>query len=85
MKPQSMKAILAILEKEACVEREPHLADGRRILFAITRKGLDERKRRTAAKRQWLLAKLERFDSHDVATLAAAIPLISRLGSSTHQ
>ncbi|RDV00658.1 MarR family winged helix-turn-helix transcriptional regulator [Trinickia dinghuensis] len=83
MKPQSMKTILAGLEEEACVEREPHPTDGRQILFAITRKGLDERKRRTAAKREWLLAKLEQFDPKDVATLAAAIPLIKRLGDST--
>ncbi|REE21384.1 MarR family transcriptional regulator [Paraburkholderia sp. BL27I4N3] len=83
MKPQSMKTILASLEEEACVEREPHPTDGRQILFAITRKGLNERKRRTAAKREWLLATLEQFDPQDVATLAAAIPLIRRLGDST--
>lgn len=83
MKPQSMKTILAGLEEEACVEREPHPTDRRQILFAITRNGLDERKQRTAAKREWLLAKLEQFDPQDVATLAAAIPLIRRLGDST--
>jgi len=83
MKPQSMKTILAGLEEEACVKREAHATDGRQILFAITRKGLDERKRRTAAKREWLLAKLEQFDPQDVATLAAAIPLIIRLGDPT--
>lgn len=83
MKPQSMKTILAGLEEEVCVEREPHPTDGRQILFAITRKGRDERKRRTAAKREWLLAQLEQFDPQDVATLAAAIPLIRRLGDSS--
>ncbi|WP_024906269.1 MarR family winged helix-turn-helix transcriptional regulator [Robbsia andropogonis] len=82
MKPQSMKTILAGLEEETCVEREPHPTDGRQVLFAITRKGLDERQRRTAAKREWLLAKLGEFDPQDVATLAAAIPLIRRLGNS---
>lgn len=61
MKPQSMKTILAGLEEEACVEREAHPTDGRQILFAITRKGLNERKRRTAAKREWLLAKIEQI------------------------
>jgi DNA-binding MarR family transcriptional regulator len=83
MKPQSMKTILAGLEDEACVERHPHPTDGRQILFAITRKGLAERKRRTAAKREWLLAQIEQFDPQEVATLAAAIPLIRRLGEST--
>ena len=83
MRPQSMKTFLAGLEEEACVEREPHPTDGRQILFAITRKGLNERRRRTATKRDWLLAKLEQFDPQDVATLAAAIPLIKRLGDSS--
>lgn len=36
-----------------------------------------------APKREWLLAKLEQFDPQDVATLAAAIPLIRRLGDSS--
>lgn len=83
MKPQSMKTILAGLEEDACVAREPHPTDGRQILFAITRKGLDERQRRTAAKREWLMAKLGQFDPEEVATLAAAIPLIRRLGDAT--
>lgn len=82
MKPQSMRTILAGLEEELCVERKPHPTDRRQILFAITRKGLDERMQRTAAKREWLLAQLEKFDSQDVATLAAATPLIRRIGDS---
>jgi DNA-binding MarR family transcriptional regulator len=80
MKPQSMKTILASLETEAFVEREPHPTDGRQILFAITRKGKAERKRRTSAKRAWLLNVLAEFEPDDIATLAAAIPLIKRLG-----
>ncbi|RQR33319.1 MarR family winged helix-turn-helix transcriptional regulator [Burkholderia sp. Bp9142] len=83
MKPQSMKAILARLEEEACVERKLHPTDGRQILFAITGKGLDEHKRRMAGKREWLLAKLKQFEPQDLATLAAAIPLIRRLGESS--
>ncbi len=83
MKPQSMKTLLAGLEEEACVEREAHPTDGRQILFAITHQGLNERQRRTAAKREWLLAKLEQFDPQEVATLTAAIPLIMRLGDAS--
>lgn len=80
MKPQSMKAILASLEEEGCVERKPHPTDGRQILFALTPKGLEERRRRTAAKREWLVEALARFDRAEIQTLAAAIPLIRRLG-----
>jgi DNA-binding MarR family transcriptional regulator len=80
MKPQSMKTLLADLEAAASVEREPHPTDGRQILFSITRKGLDDRSRRTATKREWLLATLKQFDPRDLETLAAAIPLLQRLG-----
>lgn len=80
MKPQSMKAILAILEEEGCVERRPHPTDGRQILFAPTPKGLEERRRRTVAKREWLVDALGRFDQAEIETLAAAIPLIRQLG-----
>ncbi|MGI4813389.1 MAG: MarR family winged helix-turn-helix transcriptional regulator [Janthinobacterium lividum] len=82
MKPQSMKAVLAILEEEACVERQPHPTDGRQILFVPTSKGLEERRRRTVAKREWLIDALAKFDQAQVQTLAAAIPLIKQLSDS---
>jgi len=82
MKPQSMKSILANLEEEGCVERHPHPTDGRQILFVPTLKGLEERRRRSVAKREWLIDALARFDQTDIQTLAAAIPLIRRLGDS---
>lgn len=80
MKPQSMKAILASLEEDGCVERRPHPTDGRQILFALTPKGLEERRRRTMAKREWLVDALGKLDQAEVLTIAAALPLISRLG-----
>lgn len=82
MKPQSMKAILASLEEEGCVERQPHPSDGRQILLVPTPKGLEERRRRTVAKREWLVDALEKIDQAEIETLAAAIPIISRLGES---
>lgn len=82
MKPQSMMTILASLEEERLVQREPHPTDGRQILFLLTRAGIDERQQRTVAKRAWLQAALARLDPEDMQTLAAAIPLIRRLGES---
>ncbi|RQR58582.1 MarR family transcriptional regulator [Burkholderia sp. Bp9126] len=82
MKPQSMKTILASLEEEGLVQREPHPTDGRQILFLLTRAGIDERQQRTVAKRTWLEAALARLDPEEMQTLAAAIPLIRRLGES---
>lgn len=80
MKPQSMKSILASLEEDGCVAREPHPTDGRQILFVLTAKGLEERRRRTVAKREWLIEALARCDQTEIRTLAAAIPIIRRLG-----
>ncbi|MXN77392.1 MarR family transcriptional regulator [Burkholderia sp. 4701] len=82
MKPQSMKTILASLENEGLVQREPHPTDGRQILFLLTRAGIDERQQRTVAKRAWLQAALAGLDPEEMQTLAAAIPLIRRLGES---
>lgn len=80
MKPQSMKSILASLEEEGCVERKPHPTDGRQILFRLTAAGLDARLKRNAAKHKWLGAAIEQLDPADIDTLAAAIPLIRRIG-----
>ena len=82
MKPQSMKAILASLEEEGCVERQPHPTDGRQILFVPTPKGLEERRRRTEAKRKWLVDALGKLAPEEIEAIASAIPLIKRLGDS---
>ncbi|AYY56571.1 MarR family winged helix-turn-helix transcriptional regulator [Burkholderia multivorans] len=80
MKPQSMKAILASLEEEGLVEREPHPTDGRQILFLLTAAGREARRKRSAAKHRWLGAAIEQLDPEEIRTLAAAIPLIRRIG-----
>lgn len=80
MKPQSMKAILGGLEEDGLVERRPHPTDGRQILFALTAAGAEERKQRSAAKREWLLAALAALQPDEMRALEAAIPLIRQLG-----
>jgi DNA-binding MarR family transcriptional regulator len=80
MKPQSMKAILASLEEEGCVERQPHPTDGRQILFVPTAKGLEERRRRTVAKRAWLVEALARLEPAEIDALGAAVAILRRLG-----
>lgn len=82
MKPQSMGTILAGLEQEALVAREPHPTDGRQVLFAVTASGLEQRRRRHLAKRDWLVAAAAQFDPAEREALAAAIPLIRRIGES---
>jgi DNA-binding MarR family transcriptional regulator len=80
MKPQSMRTVLANLEQDGLVERMPHPSDGRQILFAMTGKGVDVRRKRGNAKREWLLAALMQLEPDEQRTVLDAIPLIKRLG-----
>ncbi|RDS81921.1 MarR family winged helix-turn-helix transcriptional regulator [Dyella psychrodurans] len=80
MKPQSMGAILASLEQEGLVRRQPHPTDGRQILFALTAAGVEMRRQRGIAKREWLLAAMAEMEPAELQTLIDAIPLIKRLG-----
>jgi DNA-binding MarR family transcriptional regulator len=80
MKPQSMGAILASLEQEGLVHRQPHPTDGRQILFALTDEGVDLRRKRVVAKREWLLAAMTQLEPDELQAVMTAIPLIKRLG-----
>ncbi|HWE45836.1 MAG TPA: MarR family transcriptional regulator [Caulobacteraceae bacterium] len=80
MKPQSMGAILATLEEEGLVERRPHPTDGRQVEFGLTPKGVEARRRRSAAKREWLMAALSKLSPGERNALASAIALIKRMG-----
>ena len=82
VKPQSMGATLADLEQEGLVQRRPHPTDGRQVLFALTPEGLEARRKRKIAKREWLLAAMAKLDPAEQQTLVAAIALIKRLGDS---
>ncbi len=80
VKPQSMGSLLAELEQEGLVQRQPHPTDGRQILFSLTPAGLAARRQRHAAKLAWLSAAIDRFDAEEQRTLVAAIALVKRLG-----
>lgn len=80
VKPQSMGATLAELEREGLVERQPHPTDGRQVLFSLTQEGREARRKRSAAKQKWLLAAMARLSPQEQQTLMAAAVLIKRLG-----
>jgi DNA-binding MarR family transcriptional regulator len=79
IKPQSMGSVLAGLEQEGLVRRQPHPTDGRQVLFTLTDKGLEERRQRQIAKRDWLVAATAKLDDAELKTLMAAISLIRRI------
>lgn len=80
VKPQSMGATLAELEREGLVRRHPHPTDGRQVLFALTDAGVEARRKRSAAKQKWLLAAMAKLDPSEQQTLISAAALIKRLG-----
>ncbi|HUA80255.1 MAG TPA: MarR family transcriptional regulator [Dyella sp.] len=82
MKPQSMGTILASLEQEGLVERQPHPTDRRQILFALTIAGVEMRRQRGLAKREWLMAAMAKLEPAELKTIVDAIALIKRLGES---
>jgi DNA-binding MarR family transcriptional regulator len=79
VKPQSMGATLAELEREGLVKRSPHPTDGRQVLFALTAEGVKARRKRSVAKQKWLLAAMAKLDPDERQTLVFAAALIKRL------
>lgn len=79
VKPQSMGATLAELERDNLVERRPHPTDGRQVLFALTAEGIEARRKRGAAKQKWLLSAMAQFNPDERQTLVSAAALIKRL------
>ncbi len=75
-----MGTLLAELEQDGLVRRQPHPTDGRQILFSLTAAGVEARRQRQAAKLAWLSAAIARFDPDEQRTLVDAIALVRRLG-----
>jgi DNA-binding MarR family transcriptional regulator len=82
VKPQSMGTTLSDLEQEGLVQRRPHPTDGRQVLFALTPEGVEARRQRNIAKREWLLAAMAKLDPAEQQTLISAAALIKRLAES---
>ena len=80
VKPQSMGAIIASLEKRGLVERDPHPSDGRQIMFSLTRMGRRIRNNGIRAKRKWLAATVAaKLNAVEQRHLLHALDLIERL------
>jgi DNA-binding MarR family transcriptional regulator len=82
MRPQSMRTILATLEKMGMVERTPHATDGRQVNIELTAKGAAVQKRAGDAKQTWLAQAIGRLDQQERETLFAAGRIIKRLAES---
>lgn len=81
--PQAMGMTLAALAERGLVERHPDPADGRRVVISLTEAGHRVvGNKRTARTEQVARALAARFTPEERRTLAAAAPLIERLGES---
>lgn len=79
--PQAMGATLDALVGRGLVERRPDPEDGRRIFMSPTEAGREfVRNKRNARTEQLAKALTEGFTRADLDILAAAAPLIERLG-----
>jgi DNA-binding MarR family transcriptional regulator len=81
--PQSMGATLAALEARGLIERRPDPGDGRRVVMSMTDAGRELlRSRRNAKVQQLARALAAEFTPAELEQLAAAAPLLERLGQS---
>jgi DNA-binding MarR family transcriptional regulator len=82
IKPQSMGATVAALEKAGIVARKPHPTDGRQVNIELTTKGAALRKSSKDAKLAWLVQAIAQLDPEQQQTLFAAGEIIKRLAES---
>ena len=80
MRPQSMSAIVAPLEKAGFVRGAPDPNDGRQTLMSLTPKCVKWLEAGRAARQDWLAATIsEKLTVHEQAQLQAALELLTRL------
>ncbi|BBX63511.1 MarR family transcriptional regulator [Mycobacterium saskatchewanense] len=80
--PQAMGATIAALESRGLVSRRPDPADGRRVMLSLTTSGVKILQRKRDARTRHLAKILKKeFSDAELQTLAAAAPLIKRLGA----
>ena len=79
MRPQSMRTIVAALEKLGLVVRKPHVTDGRQVNLVLTAAGAAKQKSIGETKRTWLAQTIAGLDEADRETLFAAGRIISQM------
>jgi DNA-binding MarR family transcriptional regulator len=80
VRPQSMAATVAVLEKQSLIRREDDPADGRRQLLFLTPAGRKYGQGARDSRNQWLTRTLaERLTEAELAVLNEALVLLERV------
>ena len=80
VRPQSMAATVAALERDGWIARDVDPRDGRRAILRLTPEGEALHLGRRAARQEWLAHALrERLDDEELGTVLAAMDLLQRL------
>jgi len=80
VRPQSMAAVVDVLEAAGLVSGAPDPADGRRTLLSLTEACRTRLREGRAARQDWLTRALQqRFSPQEQDELAAAVQLLGRL------
>jgi DNA-binding MarR family transcriptional regulator len=79
VQPPSMTKIVAKLEEQGFVVREPDLADRRVTRVRVSDEGRSYVTRSRTLKNAYLAERLDRFDAAERELLARALPLLERL------
>lgn len=81
LRPQSMGAIIAVLEAQRLVAGTPDPRDGRQTLFALTSLCMARLAQGRAAHQDWLAEHLMRLNKEERAQMAAAVALLERISA----
>jgi DNA-binding MarR family transcriptional regulator len=80
MRPQSMSAVMMLLQQAGLVGGTPDPNDGRQTLMSLTPKCLKWLKEGRAARQDWLARRIsERLSVHEQEKLRAALDLLTKL------
>ncbi len=79
MRPQSMGAIIAELERAGHVRGAPDRNDGRQTLWSLTERCREPLRRGRAARPDWLARRIATLPPKAQALLAATVGLIERI------
>jgi len=82
LQPQSLSRLLARMERDGLIERKADVADGRRRVIAVTRRGLGALDWAMSQRRRWLSAVMtDRLNEHERSILLQASELMLRIAS----